>query len=141
MKSVIFSIIIFALAFAKDINYGTITNNFEIIRVYDGDTFYINVKDWPAIVGSNIAIRVFGIDTPEKRTKNLKEKILAHKATKIVERAFKKAKKIELRNCLRGKYFRIVAEVWIDGVDLAEILIKEGLAYRYDGGTKDPPWK
>ena len=48
----------------------------------------------------------------------------------------KTAKVIELRNIQRGKYFRIVADVYVDDKNLADILIKNNLALPYDGGTK-----
>jgi endonuclease YncB( thermonuclease family) len=43
---------------------------------------------------------------------------------------------LELRNIQRGKYFRIVAEVYVDGKSLTESLIAAGLGYRYHGGKK-----
>jgi endonuclease YncB( thermonuclease family) len=39
----------------------------------------------------------------------------------------------------RGKYFRIVADVFVDGSNLGQELIERGLAKPYDGGTK-PKW-
>ena len=48
----------------------------------------------------------------------------------------REGKVIELRNMKRGKYFRIVAEVWIDGKSQGEELIELGLAKAYDGGKK-----
>ena len=49
------------------------------------------------------------------------------------------AKKIELRNMKRGKYFRIVADVYVDGMSLAQMLLEAGLAKPYDG-RKKPKW-
>ena len=37
----------------------------EVITVYDGDTFRVNIDEFPPIIGENIAIRILGIDTPE----------------------------------------------------------------------------
>ena len=45
-------------------------------------------------------------------------------------------KTIELKNLKRGKYFRVVADVYVDGVSLADRLIKAGHGRPYDGGTK-----
>jgi len=50
------------------------------------------------------------------------------------------AKTIELKNTQRGKYFRVVAEVWIDGDSLGEKLKSEGLAKDYDGEGERPKW-
>jgi endonuclease YncB( thermonuclease family) len=43
---------------------------------------------------------------------------------------------IKLTNLQRGKYFRVVANVVVDGVSLERELLDNKLAYRYDGGTK-----
>jgi len=50
------------------------------------------------------------------------------------------AKTIELRNMQRGKYFRIVADVYADGQSVGEGLVREGLAVVYDGGKKIKDW-
>lgn len=109
----------------------------EIIRVYDGDTFFCNIHKWPWIIGENIGIRVNGIDTPEMRGSSPEVKLLAQKAKTIVYDCLTNADEVVLKNIQRGKYFRIVADVEFDGKDLAEELIKVGLAKPYDGGTKD----
>ena len=51
--------------------------------------------------------------------------------------ALRSAKAIELRNIERGKYFRILADVYTDGKSLAEGLIKSGHARAYDGGKRE----
>ena len=43
---------------------------------------------------------------------------------------------IKLTNLQRGEYFRVVANVVVDGVSLERELLDNKLAYRYDGGTK-----
>ena len=54
----------------------------------------------------------------------------------LTSNLLKRAKVIELRNIERGKYFRILADVYVDDRNLADILIKNNLAIYYDGGTK-----
>ena len=44
-----------------------------VTRVYDGDTFYIEVKDWPDIVGKNMPVRIYGIDCPELKSSDVTE--------------------------------------------------------------------
>ena len=83
----------------------------DVIRVYDGDTFFINIKDYPPIIGENISVRINGVDTPEKRGTSGYVKELAEKARKFTEHKLMNAKTIELRNMRRGKYFRILADV------------------------------
>ena len=46
------------------------------------------------------------------------------------------AAKIELLEPRRDKYFRILARVMADGQEVAEELVKAGLAVRHDGGKK-----
>ncbi|WP_338666815.1 thermonuclease family protein [Pseudodesulfovibrio methanolicus] len=108
----------------------------RIISVYDGDTFRCDLACYPPLVGENIGIRVNGIDTPEMKDRRPEVKALAIKARDYVRKWFEEAQTVELRNLRRGKYFRIVADVYVDGVSLAERLIELGYAHPYDGGTK-----
>lgn len=123
-------------AAGKDKIYAETAIITRVISVYDGDTFRCDLANYPAIVGENIGIRVNGIDTPEMKDKRPDIKALAVEARDYVRRLFAEAQCIELRNLRRGKYFRIVADVYVDGVSLAEHLIECGYAHPYDGGTK-----
>jgi endonuclease YncB( thermonuclease family) len=79
---------------------------------------------------------VNGVDTPEIRGKCQYEKNLALKARDFVRGKLANAKEIKLTNLQRGKYFRVVASVLVDGVSLEQELLDKKLAYSYDGGTK-----
>jgi len=46
------------------------------------------------------------------------------------------AKEIKLNKLQRGKYFRLVADVMVDGVSLGQELLENELAYKYSGGKK-----
>jgi micrococcal nuclease len=81
-------------------------------------------------------VRVNGIDTPEVRTKDQCEKDKARTARKLVKNVLSRAKRIDLKNIQRGKYFRVVADVVADGQSVKDLLIKNELARSYDGGTK-----
>ena len=115
--------------------YGTVTVS-KVISVYDGDTFRVNIDSLPPIVGKNISIRVNGVDTPEIRGKCQYEKDLALKARDFVRGRLANATDIKLTNLQRGKYFRVVANVVVDGVSLEQELLDNKLAYNYDGGKK-----
>ena len=134
---VIFLLIIGAcVAYAKtQQGYGCVFVD-KIVRIYDGDTFYVNINQWPKILGKNIGIRVNGIDTPEMRGSSPEVKNLALQAKTLVYESLTTADVVVLKNIKRGKYFRVVADVEFDGRDLAQELINAGLAKRYDGGTK-----
>lgn len=108
----------------------------RVTSIYDGDTFRADIQDYPPIVGKRMAIRINGIDTPELKAHCEKEKILAKDAKKVTVNLLRNAHKIELRNIKRGKYFRLIADVYVDGKSLGEELITKHLAVRYFGGTK-----
>ncbi len=108
----------------------------KYLKNYDADTITFKIENVHPLIGEKINIRVKGVDTPEIRTKNSCEKSKARNAKKLVENLLKNANKIDLENIERGKYFRIVADVMIDGKSLTDYLLKNGLAYAYDGGTK-----
>jgi len=108
----------------------------KVISVYDGDTLRVNIDSFPDIVGKNIRIRIKGIDAPEIKGKCQKEIDLAIMARDYLRNAINKSNLIELRNIERGKYFRIVGELYIDGENISNNLIKRKLAYHYNGGKK-----
>jgi micrococcal nuclease len=83
-----------------------------------------------------MSIRINGIDTPELRGKCDKEKQLARLANQFTVEHLRAAKSITLKNIKRGKYFRLIADVYIDGANLGEQLIKQGHAVKYQGKTK-----
>jgi micrococcal nuclease len=115
--------------------YGTVTVS-KVISVYDGDTFRVDINSLPPIVGKNIAIRLNGVDTPEIQGKCQYEKDLALKARDFVRDKLVNAKEIKLTKLQRGKYFRVVANVMVDGVSLENELLENKLAYKYTGGKK-----
>tara|TARA_R110000850_G_scaffold148836_5_gene271204 strand:- start:15162 stop:15599 length:438 start_codon:yes stop_codon:yes gene_type:complete len=123
----------------KDRNHGSLTVS-EVTSIYDGDTFRANISGVHSLIGERIGIRVAGVDTPEMRGKCQKEKDLARKAKQVTVETLRSAKVIELRNTKRGKYFRIVADVYVDNKSLTDILISSGLGVAYDGGTKAKDW-
>lgn len=110
----------------------------ELVRVYDGDTITVNIPDWPPIVGHEIGVRIRGIDTPEIRGKCEIERQMAITAREIVSNILTNAQFVELHNISRGKYFRLVADVYADGYKVADRLLVRGLAKPYDGGKKVP---
>lgn len=124
-----------AFASANNENYGNVTVS-EVTSIYDGDTLRVNVAGWPSIVGNRIAVRVKDIDTPELRGRCEQEKQLARKAKQATVSMLRNGKKIELRNLQRDKYFRLLADVYVDNQSLGVALKKAGLARAYQGGTK-----
>ena len=120
---------------AQDKQYGSVIVT-EVTSIYDADTFTVNIKGYPPIVGERIPVRILGIDAPELRGKCESEKIAARKAKQYTVEALRKAKVIELKDMQRGKYFRVLAHVYVDGKSLGKELIKAGHARDYDGGKR-----
>jgi endonuclease YncB( thermonuclease family) len=112
----------------------------EVVSIYDGDTFKIDLAGVHPLFGDDVSIRLLGVDTPEIRGSEDRVKVLAQKARKLTEKALMGAKIIELKNPQRGKYFRIIADVYVDGNSLADLLMKAGLAKTYDGTGEKPVW-
>lgn len=107
----------------------------EVMRVVDGDTLYVKMPSVHPLIGYEIGVRIYGIDTRELNDGGASSKEFA--ITLLPP-----GKRITLRNIRRGKYFRIVADVIVDGQSVSEILLEKGLAYPYYGGTKRPlGWK
>ena len=117
--------------------------NFTIVKVRDGDTFIINIPNIPDVFGKNIAVRIRGIDTPELNDSREEIRKISIQAKEELEKlltsgyAYSGQKpKVILYNLGRDKYFRLLASVKIDDVDVAEYMIKKGLAKKYNGGKK-----
>jgi len=124
----------------KKHTYGSFLN-VQFVRNYDGDTITFDIPGVPSVIGNDMVIRVRGIDTPELKKNTCREEIKkGRQAKKMVRSLLRKAKVINLHRVGRGKYFRFVADVEIDGKDLAGILLKNGLAVEYYGGKKVHDW-
>ena len=116
----------------------------EVNRVLDGDTLDITI-DLGFDLYKKERVRVAGVDTPEKRTKNLEEKALGIDATNWLKEKLEGTlagdDELSVRTELvggTGKYGRLLGWLYIgdDSVSLNEQMIAEGLAWEYDGGTK-----
>ena len=133
-KIILLLFIIFQVALSK--TYCDNITDFEIVKVRDGDTFVINVKNIPDVFGEEIAVRIRGIDTPELNDEREEIRAIAIKAKEELEKLFNSGNKIILYDLGRDKYFRLLASVKVGDIDIAEYMIKKGLAKKYDGGKK-----
>jgi len=116
----------------------------EINRVLDGDTLDVTI-DLGFDLYKKERVRVAGVDTPEKRTRDLEEKELGIDATNWLKEKLEGALAGDDDLVIRtelvggvGKYGRLLGWLYIgDGnVSLNEQMIEEGYAFPYDGGTK-----
>ena len=108
-------------------------------RCYDGDTCTVTFHGVPPIFGDKIGLRIWGVDTPEKRGKCEQEKALALRAQTFVWDRVKDGR-ATLHDLERRKYFRIVARVKVADGWLDDLLVKHGLGVRYFGKTKTKDW-
>lgn len=108
----------------------------KYIRNYDADTITFDIPNVHPLIGKNISIRVRHVDTPEIKGKLPCEKDAARTAKRMIENILKSAKRIDLENVDKDKYFRILADVIVDGKSLKDTLLKNNLAYSYEGKTK-----
>ena len=136
MKLLIATICYCSLLFATEAysKCGNKVNDFcqaKVVGVYDGDTFYVNINKVHPLFGEKLGVRVWGVDTPEIRGGSDYEKAMAKKAKDFTKKFLDSAKRVDLVECVRGKYFRIVCKVLADGNSLSEALIKESLAIPY----------
>ena len=117
----------------------------EITKVLDGDTIDV-IIDLGFDLYKKERVRVAGVDTPEKRTTVAEEKELGIDATnwlnKQLEDAIAGEEDLVIRTELEGgfgKYGRLLGWLYL-GIDaeksLNELMIEEGYAWAYDGGTK-----
>jgi micrococcal nuclease len=132
---ILLALCLFSLSSLAKTQYGSVIVT-KLISVYDGDTFRVDIDSLSPIVGKNIPVRLEGVDTPEINGKCQYEKDLAIEARDFVRNKLSKAKEIKLNEIQRGKYFRVVAKVFIDGVSLEKELLDKDLAYKYKGGKK-----
>lgn len=110
----------------------------KIIKVYDGDTFYADLYNLPDIFAKNIGIRLIGIDTPELRGSDSCNKALAKAAQTFLDQRLRSACHVELRNISRDKYFRIDAVVYVDSINLNQLMVEKGYAKVYTGEGPRP---
>jgi micrococcal nuclease len=116
----------------------------KIVKVLDGDTIDVLI-DLGFDLYKKERVRIAGVDTPEKRTRDLEEKELGIHATnwmkdKLTE-TIKGDEELTIRTELKGgvgKYGRLLGWLYVGDstLSLNEQMITEGYAWAYDGGTK-----
>lgn len=138
-KFFLFALFISFHLFAKDqAFYGDVRVS-KLISIYDGDTFKVDIDEYPPIIGKNILVRIASVDCPEINSKDSDIKLKAYQAKIFSKNFLENGKNVTLKNMKRDKYFRIVADVIVDGKNLGDELLKNKLALPYNGNKK-PKW-
>ena len=116
----------------------------EIVKVLDGDTIDV-IIDLGFDLYKKERVRIAGVDTPEKRTRDLEEKALGQDATdwlkEQLDGAISGEDDLVIRTELKGgvgKYGRLLGWLYIgdETESINERMIQQGYAWEYDGGTK-----
>jgi len=115
----------------------------KVIKVVDGDTVDVDIDLGFGVVLSDERVRIMGIDTPESRTRDKVEKVfgLASKArlkSLLGKTAILKTQINKNGEDMKGKFGRILGDfVSVDGRMVTDILVEEGHAVAYFGGSKE----
>ena len=116
----------------------------QIDKVLDGDTIDVTI-DLGFDLFKKERVRVAGVDTPEKRTRDLEEKELGIDATNWLKKELEDVLAGDDELIIRtelvggvGKYGRLLGWLYVgdEQVSLNEQMIEQGYAWAYDGGTK-----
>ena len=110
----------------------------KVTKIIDGDTIRCDIDLGFDIVMANQTIRLFGIDTPESRTRDKEEKFYGNISKQFLNDYCPKGSYITLRTHLdkKGKFGRILGEIIVNKVNLNEQMIEENLAVAYHGQSK-----
>tara|TARA_S200002703_G_scaffold123383_1_gene109328 strand:+ start:2774 stop:3145 length:372 start_codon:yes stop_codon:yes gene_type:complete len=112
----------------------------KLLRVVDGDTADVMI-DLGFDTWVKARLRFKGVDTWEKRTRNLEEKAKGIAASEFTKKYMEMNDgQFVIQSYGKGKYGRVLAEIFIDidgeETSLNKLLIENGHAYRYEGGKK-----
>ena len=108
----------------------------NIVKIIDGDTFDC-IMDLGFDVLLEARVRMYGIDTPESRTRDLEEKKFGLLAKDWLDNHLNDD--ILITTALdneKGKFGRILGTVWAEGTNINEKMIEEHMAVRYHGQAK-----
>ena len=115
------------------------TYDCEVTYIVDGDTCDVTI-DLGFKIFHKARIRLYGINTPESRTRDLEEKKRGLAAKARVEELLNKCSCITLKSHGSGKFGRCLGELFIEleneAVNLNQLLISEGHAVAYFGGKR-----
>lgn len=142
MKRLLVLLLFPALALA---DYGSVTVD-EVTSVLDGDTIRVTVNEWPPVIGHRIPVRIADINAPERRSRcdteaeKARERALAADARIYLVERLRSAETIELRRIERGSFYRIIAEVWVDGENVGAEMLEAGHALPYASGSGGKGW-
>ena len=111
----------------------------EVERVVDGDTVDV-VLNLGFDIMYKSRVRLYGIDTPESRTRNLDEKARGKMAGAFLKNAIDTGEKVVIQTKLkdsRGKFGRVLGNIIVDGININQLMIDNYHAAAYFGQSKE----
>ena len=126
------------LAFAQKTPQG-VTYPADIVRINDGDTVVIAAPFLPAPLKPELAVRIFGVDTPEKghRAQCAQENARGQAATEFTKSAVASSRQRQIILYSWDKFGgRVLGDIILDGRSLRQGLIANGFAREYYGEAK-----
>lgn len=115
----------------------------KVLKVVDGDTVDVDIDLGFGVVLSDERVRIMGIDTPESRTRDKVEKVFGLASKKRLKELLGKTAILKTQinkngEDMKGKFGRILGDfVSIDGRMVTDVLVEEGHAVAYFGGSKE----
>jgi len=113
--------------------------NATVVRIVDGDTIRLDIDLGFDIVLRNQSVRLYKVDTPECRTRDLKEKAAGLLAKEVVQNLIAIGERVFIRTKLdtKGKFGRLLGTiVTTDNININEHLIDNNYAVEYYGQSK-----
>ena len=111
----------------------------KVTKIVDGDTIDVTL-DMGFDILYQQRVRLFGIDTPESRTRDLEEKKYGLLSKYFLKAELSLGKKITVKTYKgdeTGKFGRILGDIWIDGKSVNQKMCDKGYAVPYYGQNKD----
>ena len=112
----------------------------EVVRIIDGDTIRVEVDLGFGIWSRNETVRLYGIDTPESRTRDLEEKKYGLAAKQFLTNMLNDSGGIKLKSHGKGKFGRILGELWrttnYADKSINEYMVEKHHAAPYHGQSK-----
>ena len=111
----------------------------KVTKIVDGDTIDV-MLDLGFDIKYKSRVRLFGIDTPESRTRDKVEKKYGLLSKKFLQEQIKKSKKVTIKTYKgdeTGKFGRILGDVFLNGKSVNSLMCQKGHAVEYYGQSKD----
>ena len=114
----------------------------KILKVVDGDTVDVDIDLGFGVVLSDERVRIMGIDTPESRTSDKVEKVFGIAAKNALKGMLGKTSILKTQinrdgEDMKGKFGRILGELYVNGVSINQKMIDDYHAVEYTGENKD----